>query len=91
MGLGSANIIGLKQMRTYFDGKNLEERIQQGEMMIYDRMCSGGGWNYGNSKVFGDALWPYPDVTAVALIALQDHQLKQANQESVSALRKMMQ
>jgi hypothetical protein len=84
-------LVALKQVRTHVAAKNLEERIQQGEMMIYDRMCSGGGWNYGNSKVFGDALWPYPDVTAVALIALQDHQLNQANQESVSALRKMMQ
>lgn len=84
-------LVALKQVRTHVAAKNLEERIQQGEMMIYDRMCSGGGWNYGNSKVFGDALWPYPDVTAVALIALQDHQLNQANRESVSALRKMMQ
>ena len=84
-------LVALKQARTHVAATNLEERIQQGEMMIYDRMCSGGGWNYGNSKVFGDALWPYPDVTAVALIALQDQQLNQANQESVSALRKMMQ
>ena len=84
-------LIALKQSRTYVANKILEERIQQGEMMIYDRMCSGGGWNYGNSKVFGEALWPYPDVTAVALIALQDHRLNPANRESVSALRKMMQ
>jgi hypothetical protein len=83
-------LIALKQVRTYVDAKNIEERIQQGEMMIYDRMCNGGGWNYGNSKVFGDALWPYPDVTAVALLALQDHQTSQANQESVRALRRMM-
>lgn len=84
-------LVALKQVRTHVAAMNLEERIQQGEMMIYDRMCSGGGWNYGNSKVFGDALWPYPDVTAVALIALQDHRLNQANRESISVLRKMMQ
>jgi hypothetical protein len=83
-------LIALKQIRTYVAAENLDGRIQQGEMMIYDRMCNGGGWNYGNSKVFGEALWPYPDVTAVALIALQDHQLSQANQESLRALRKMM-
>ena len=84
-------LIALKQVRTNVADNNIEERIQQGELMIYDRMCNGGGWNYGNSKVFGDALWPYPDVTAVALIALQDHRTSQANQESVTALRKMMQ
>ena len=84
-------LIALKQIRSYLAGTNVEKRIHQGELMIYDRMCDGGGWNYGNSRVFGEALWPYPDVTAVALIALQDHQVSQANQESLGALRKMMQ
>jgi hypothetical protein len=83
-------LIALKQIQTYVATKIFEERIQQGEMMIYDRMCNGGGWNYGNSKVFGEALWPYPDVTAVALIALQDHQTSEANQESLRALKRMM-
>jgi Squalene-hopene cyclase C-terminal domain len=84
-------LIALKQIRSYLVGTNVEERIHQGELMIYDRMCDGGGWNYGNSKVFGEALWPYPDVTAIALIALQDHQIRQANQDSLKALRKMIQ
>jgi hypothetical protein len=84
-------LIALKQIRSYLSGKNVEERIHQGELMIYDRMCDGGGWNYGNSKVFGEALWPYPDVTAVALIALQDNKMSQTNQESLGALRRMMQ
>src|ERR671910_1100129 len=84
-------LIALKQLRASVASSNLEERILQGEMMIYDRMCKGGGWNYGNSKVFGEALWPYPDVTAVALIALQDHQVRQANQKSLETLRRMMQ
>ena len=84
-------LIALKQIRTYLAGTNVEERIHQGELMIYDRMCDGGGWNYGNSKVFGEALWPYPDVTAITLIALQDHPIRQANQESLKALLRMMQ
>jgi hypothetical protein len=84
-------LIALKKMRSYLAGTNIEERIHQGELMIYDRMCDGGGWNYGNSKVFGEALWPYPDVTAAGLIALQDHKSSQANQESLGALRRMMQ
>jgi hypothetical protein len=84
-------LIALKQIRSHLAGTNVEERIHQGELMIYDRMCDGGGWNYGNSKVFGEALWPYPDVTAVALIALQDHQVRQANQKSLETLRRMMQ
>lgn len=81
-------LTALKKVRSSLTAENLNERIQQGEAMIYDRMCKGGGWNYGNSKVLDYALWPYPDITAVALIALQDRAGEQANQESLQALRK---
>jgi hypothetical protein len=53
-------------------------------------MCENGGWNYGNSRVLGETLWPYPDVTAVALIALQDRAPTPANQTSLRALERMM-
>jgi hypothetical protein len=81
-------LTALKKVRTSLTETNADERIQQGEAMIYDRMCKGGGWNYGNSKVLDYALWPYPDTTAVALIALQDRAGDQANQQSLQALRK---
>lgn len=48
------------------------ERIRQAELLLMDRMCEGGGWNYGNRRVMGVALPPYPDTTALALVALQD-------------------
>jgi len=81
-------LTALKKVRASLDAETVNERIQQGEAMIYDRMCKGGGWNYGNSKVLDYALWPYPDTTAVALIALQDRAADPANQESLQALRK---
>jgi len=81
-------LTALKKVRSSLTAENLNGRIQQGEAMIYDRMCKGGGWNYGNSKVLDYALWPYPDTTAVALIALQDRAADPANQESLQALRK---
>ena len=81
-------LTALKKVRSSLTAEAVNERIQQGEAMIYDRMCKGGGWNYGNSKVLDYALWPYPDTTAVALIALQDRAGDQANQESLQALRK---
>jgi hypothetical protein len=80
-------LIALKKLRRYLTTKHLSERIQQGELMIYDRMCPGGGWNYGNSVVYGDALWPYPDTTAVALIALQDLSDQKENQLGLKALQ----
>ena len=47
-------------------------RTQVGERMLLDRVCSVGGWNYGNARVFEHDLWPYVPTTALALLALQD-------------------
>ncbi len=47
------------------------EAIDEGIALLADRECSGGGWNYGNSFVFGVALDPFAQTTAAALIALQ--------------------
>ena len=86
----SYSLLTLKKLKRSLDGTNCEERIRQGEMLIYDRMCENGGWNYGNSRVLGEALWPYPDVTAVALIALQDQAMSETNQKSLRALDAML-
>ena len=86
----SYSLMAVKKLKRSLAGTNCEERIRQGEMLIYDRMCENGGWNYGNSRVLGEALWPYPDVTAVALIALQDRARSAANQASLRALDSMM-
>lgn len=82
-------LIALKKLRPSLRGTQAEERIRQGELMLYDRMCEGGGWNYGNSKVLGENLPPYPDTTALALIALQDRH-EEANRLSLQALRRML-
>ncbi|MGZ8458787.1 MAG: hypothetical protein ACXWZ4_19435, partial [Gemmatirosa sp.] len=36
-----------------------------------DRAAPGGGWNYGNTRVLGQDVAPYPDTTAWALLALR--------------------
>ena len=82
-------LIALKKQRPHLTGTSVDERIRQADAMIYDRMCAGGGWNYGNSKVLDYALWPYPDITALALIAMQDHAGAKANQESLQILGKL--
>lgn len=84
------SLIALKKLRPYLDKTKVKERIEEGEKLIYDRMCQGGGWNYGNSNVLGESLWPYPDITAVALIALQDYAKREENQMSLRALKKML-
>ena len=82
-------ILALKKVKASLAENNAHQRIQEGEAMIYDRMCAGGGWNYGNSKVLDYALWPYPDITAVALIALQDRAGETANRQSLETLKKI--
>jgi hypothetical protein len=82
-------LIALKKLKGRLPADTLSKRIGQGESMIYDRMCPGGGWNYGNSVVYGETLTPYPDTTAVALLALQEHRERKENQLSLRALEEM--
>ena len=41
--------------------------IAEAESLLYQRMCKEGGWNYGNARVLGEELRPYPLTTAIAL------------------------
>lgn len=83
-------LIALQKLRSALQGTAAAERIREGELVLYDRMCAGGGWNYGNTRVLGEHLPPYPETTALALIALQNHQTAEPNQLSVQALRTML-
>jgi hypothetical protein len=83
-------LLALKRLRGRMQGHAVAERIDEAERLVYDRMCHGGGWNYGNSTVLGAELWPYADVTALALLALADHPEREANQQSLRALRGML-
>jgi hypothetical protein len=69
----SVSLLALKRLRPVLGDDFPAERIEEGEKLLYDRECDGGGWNYGNSAVLGEELKPYPDVTAIALLALRDH------------------
>ena len=78
-------LIALQKLRSTLQGTAAADRIREGELVLYDRMCAGGGWNYGNTKVLGEHVPPYPETTALALIALQHHQTAEPNQRSVQA------
>ena len=45
-------------------------RVQEGLKVILDRPVPTGGWNYGNTSVFGNALRAQPAPTGQALLAL---------------------
>jgi len=84
-------LLALKRARRHLPGAAVVQRIEEGERMVYDRMCRHGGWNYGNSTVLEADLWPYADVTALALLALADHRDHEANERSLRTLHGMLQ
>jgi hypothetical protein len=55
--------------------------------MLLDRACVDGGWNSGNSVVYGVPLRPHVEATAIALLALQDERRTEVIQKSLSWLR----
>lgn len=71
-------------------GRGADARIEEGERMILDRACAGGGWNYGNSRVMGKDLDPYPDTTAVALLGLQGMKRVPEVERGLSVLRGLL-
>ncbi len=60
-----------------------EKRSELAEAMLYDRMCPGGGWNSGNSEVYGVAGEPLVGPTVWALIALQQYRERAENQQGL--------
>lgn len=68
----------------------VRQRLADAERLLLDRACPGGGWNYGNGRVLGEALWPYPDTTALALLALQPRREEPVVAEGVAAMRRML-
>lgn len=82
-------LLALKKMRPSLGSVFPAQRVAEGERVLYDRECVEGGWNYGNRAVLGDNLPPYPDSTAIALIALQD-QAAVRNGKSLDALRRLI-
>lgn len=45
-------------------------RCREGVRLLLDRAFPGGGWNYGNTKILGSPLRPFPAPTGIALTAL---------------------
>jgi hypothetical protein len=52
-------------------GRGEHQRVEEGVRLLLDRQLPGGGWNYGNTRIFGRELFPFPESTGVALNALR--------------------
>jgi hypothetical protein len=49
-----------------------QARVAEAEAVLRDRACPGGGWNFGNGEVYGQALPAHVPTTALGVMALQD-------------------
>ena len=83
-------LLVLNKLRDDLDPQVASERIRYAEAMLYDRMCEKGGWNQGTAMALGRQIPPYPDTTAIALLALQAHRDKLENQTSLDMLNQMI-
>jgi hypothetical protein len=80
------SVIAIKQYTVCARREASEARIRLGVEMLFDRACVDGGWNSGNSVVYGVPLRPHVEATAVALLALQDEPHGEIVQASVNWL-----
>ena len=51
-------------------GQGHHDRVQEAVHMLLNRQLPHGGWNYGNTVVFGKELHPMPESTGAALAGL---------------------
>lgn len=63
------------------------ERARESVRMLMDRQLPKGGWNYGNTFVFGQELNPMPDTTGIALNALSGHVPREQISRSLEYLK----
>ncbi len=60
----------LSVMALTLEGHGKHERCLEAARLLVDRQLPGGGWNYGNTLVYGTELRPLAQATGVAASAL---------------------
>jgi hypothetical protein len=77
---------GLAMMALRIAGYGDHPRMREGARLLLDRQLPHGGWNYGNTAVFGQELRPMPLSTAIALNALKSETPRETVQVSLAYL-----
>jgi Prenyltransferase and squalene oxidase repeat len=75
---------------TVADVDTANGRVREAVRWFMDRMSPGGGWNYGNRRVLGQDVEPYPDTTAWALLALRGAADAEVTRTSLARLDALM-
>ncbi len=60
----------LAAMALHAEGLDRDPRVGEAVDLLRDRQLPGGGWNYGNTRVYRNTLRPMPEDTGYALTAL---------------------
>lgn len=76
----------LTLLALYATGEAEHPRCQEARRMLMNRQLPSGGWNYGNTLVFGNELKPLPESTALALTALAAFVKREQIQKSLNYL-----
>lgn len=79
-------LLALKKCQRTVGAQIEDSRLAEAEALLLDRCCVLGGWNYGNSNMFGRELHPYVPTTAIALLALQSHTSRETLTRSLTFL-----
>jgi hypothetical protein len=77
----------LAMMALKLTGYEDHARVQEGTRLLLDRQLPHGGFNFGNTIVFGQELAPMPLSTGLALNALKDETPREPIQRSLSYLQ----
>jgi hypothetical protein len=72
------------------NGRQNEPRCEEAHKMILDRQLSHGGWNFGNTTVFGQELRPMVHSTGMALTALANTTSREQVEASLRYLEKAL-
>lgn len=67
------------------------ERVNEGVRLLLDRQLPKGGWNYGNTFVYGAELYPTEETVGVALTALAGHCEQSKVELSISFIEQRLQ
>ena len=68
-------------------GQDHHDRVQEAVRMVLDRQLPHGGWNYGNTLVFGKELHSMPESTGAALAGLAGLVERETVQTSLNYLQ----
>jgi hypothetical protein len=79
-------LLALKKADAAFGSRSAAAREREAEKLLVNRVCTSGGWNYGNSSALGQDLRAYVPTTAVGLLSLQNRRTEPAVQRSLQFL-----